>query len=160
MPDPVPTAQSKIVGAFAELLEGYAPLAGISVFTDRSPEDAVQDEEMPCIVIFCQAWAFDNTDWSQGQTTHKMTLNFEFIGTSEVIGIVNQKAQEVLAYVLMAIGDDPTLGGRLEDFEEIDVAPPGDNGKSVGGSSLQGICTFYTPRRNHFVIVGQGGDEF
>lgn len=157
MPD---TAQTKIITAFAQLLGGYGPLADVSIITDRAPEEAVEAEEMPCIVIFCTAWSFDNTDWSQGQTTHRMVLNFEFIGSSEKIGIINRTAQENLAYILAAIGTDPTLGGRLEDFAEQDVAPPMDNGKSVGGSSLQAEVLFYTPRRDHFTIVGLGGTLF
>lgn len=76
------------------------------------------------------------------------------------IGVISRSAQERIAFILAAIGTDPTLGLRIEDIDERDVAPPMDNGKSVGGASLQVVCTFYTPRRDHFTIIGVGGDLF
>lgn len=156
MPD---SAQGKILDAFAALYGGYAPLDDITVITDRSPDEAITGEELPCIVIGCEGWRFD-PDMEPGSTFHTMILNFDFLETSANVGIVSRRAQEVIAYMLAAIGTDPTLGGRLEDIQEIDVAPPMDNGKSVGGSSLQCICTFRTPRRDHFTIIGVGGAEF
>ncbi|WP_054944168.1 hypothetical protein [Novosphingobium sp. KN65.2] len=153
------TAQGKIIDAFKALFEADSDLSGIGIITDRSPDEAIADEEIPCIVISTEAWGFQN-DFSQGQTRHELLINFEYIESSANVGIIGRKAQEVIAYMLAAIGSDPTLGGRLEDFDERDVAPPMDNGKSIGGSSLQGLCTFYTPRRDHFTIVGVGGATF
>lgn len=160
VPEPRPTAQTKIVGAFAILFRGYAPLVGVPVHTDRAPDDGFDAEtELPCIVITVEAWRFEN-DFSQGQTRHTMIVNFDVLETSAQVGVISRSAQERLAYLLAAIGTDPTLGSRLEDIDERDVAPPMDNGKSVGGASLQVACTFYTPRRDHFTIIGVGGDTF
>jgi len=160
MPDPRPTAQTKIVEAYAALFRGYAPLAAMPVETDRDPDDGLDaDTELDCLVISVESWTFQN-DFSQGQTRHRMVLNFDYLETSARAGKVSRAAMEKIALVLEAIGSDPVLGGRIEDFDERDVAPPMDNGKSIGGSSLQGVVTFYTPRRDHFTIIGVGGDLF
>lgn len=158
MPDPRPTAQTKIVEAFATLFRDAPDLTDLPVFTDRAPDDGFDaDTELPCLVITVEAWSFQN-DFSQGQTRHSMIVNFDVLETGARVGVITRSAQERIAYVLAAIGDDPTLGLRLEDIDERDVAPPMDNGKSVGGASLQVACTFYTPRRDHFTIIGVGGD--
>jgi hypothetical protein len=158
--DPRPTAQTKIVEAFAALLRAHDQLRLIPIDADPEPDEAYDgDTDLPRIVITVEAWAFQN-DFSQGQTRHTMILNFDVLESSAQVGVISRSAQERVAYILQAIGGDPTLGGRLEDFDERDVAPPIDNGKSVGGSSLQGTCTFFTPRRDHFTIVGVGGDLF
>ncbi|HUD29726.1 MAG TPA: hypothetical protein VMQ93_12695 [Novosphingobium sp.] len=160
MPEPLPTAQTKIVEAFAALFRAYPPLIGIPVETERGPDDTYDGEtELPRIVITVEAWRFEN-DASQGQTRHSMTINFDVLETSAQVGVISRSAQERIAFILAAIGTDPTLGLRLEDIDERDVAPPMDNGKSVGGASLQVVCTFYTPRRDHFTIIGVGGDLF
>ncbi|MGF7152617.1 hypothetical protein [Novosphingobium gossypii] len=158
MPEPLPTAQSKIVDAFAALLRAFPDLSGTPVYTERDPDDGLDaDTELACIVISVENWTFQN-DYSQGQSRHRMVVNFDYLETSARAGQVSRAAMEKVAFILAAIGTDPTLGGRLEDFDERDVAPPMDNGKSIGGSSLQGVCAFYTPRRDHFTIIGVGGD--
>lgn len=156
MPD---TAQAKIIGAYAALLSGYAPLTGKTIITDRSPEDAIDREETPAIVIYPQAWSFDASP-EQGQTIHEMLLNFDVIESSADVGIIGRAAQEAIANIIGAIHSDRVLGNRLEDAQEIDVAPPTDNGKSVGGASLQIKVQFITPRGDHFTILGLGGATF
>lgn len=160
MPEAAPTAQTKIVEAFKTLFRSYPPISAKSVYTDRDPDDGIDaDIELDCFVITVEAWTFQN-DFSQGQTRHTMIVNFTYLETSARSGQVSQAAMEALAHLLAAIGTDPSLGTRVEDIDERDVAPPMENGKSIGGSSLQVAVTFYTPRRDHFTIVGVGGDLF
>lgn len=159
MPDPVPTAQGKIIDAYAELLEGYTDLAGKTVITDRSRDDPLATEDLDAIVIYAEAWDFDDDD-RQGQTIHRMLLNFDVLSDGAVHGAINRANQETIAHIVAAIHSDPVLGGRLEDARALNVAPPVDNGKSVGGASLQVALTFYTPLGDHFTIVGAGGTTF
>jgi len=146
------TAQGQILDAYGVLLGGWPGLDGETIFTDRSPEDAIDAEETPCTVIYCEAWRFDDAPM-QGQTRHDMVLNFECIETSAHVGIVSRANQARIAQVVAALHSDPTLGGRLENCRPVDVAPPMDNGKSVGGASLQVLIRFYTPLGDHFTIV-------
>lgn len=154
------TAEGKIIDAYKALLEAYGALSGETFFADRSPDDAFdEDNDLPCWVIFTEAWDFDQSEY-QGQTRHDMLVNFERLETSANVGVVSRANQEKIAHVIAAIHSDRTLGGRLESSEELNVAPPAENGRGVGGASLQVRCVFYTPRGNHFTIVGQGGATF
>ena len=146
------TAQGQILDAFGDLLRDYPDLAEENIITDRSPEEAIADEETPCTVIYCEAWRFDDAPM-QGQTRHDMLINFECIETSANVGIISRANQARIAHIVAALHGDPTLGGRLEDCRPIDVAPPMDNGKSIGGASLQVAIRFYTPLGDHFTIV-------
>lgn len=158
MPD---TAQAKILDAYKALVEGYAPLAGKSVITDRSPEEAIEDAELPAIVIYFEAWDFrDAPELGQSMELHTALINFDVIETSANVGFVSRRNAETIAHINAAVQTDPVLGGRIEDFRGMNVAPPMDNGKSVGGASLQAAIRFYTPLRDHFTIVGIGGETF
>jgi len=160
MPEPRPSAHTKIVEAFAALLRTAPGIIGTPVETDRDPSEALDaDTQLDCLVITVEAWRFEN-DTSQGQARHNMILNFDYIETSAFVGSVSRAAQEKLAYVVAAFGTDPVLGNRVEQIDPRDVAPPMDNGKSVGGASLQATCTFYTPLWDHFTIIGLGGETF
>lgn len=146
------TAQAKVLDAFKALIEGYTALSAIPVFSDRSPDDAIESGEVPCIVLSCEYWRFEDSP-QQGQVIHTMLVNFDVIETQATVGTVNRKAQDRIAHIIAAVGTDPTLDDLIEEFDPIDVAPPMDNGKAIGGSSLQARVTFYTPRWDHFTIV-------
>ncbi len=153
------TAQGKILDAYKALLESYPALAGETIISDRSPDDAIADEEVPCIVIWSEAWRFQDSP-DQGHVIHDMLINFDVIETTASAGSINRRAQEKVAHIIAAVGTDPVLGSRIQEFDAIDVAPPIDNGKTLGGTSLQAKVRFYTPRWDHFTIAGISGDTF
>lgn len=152
------TAQAKIIDAMKDVLEGYAPIT-MPVIVDRSPEEAIDESEVPCIVISSEAWGFRDSP-SQGHVIHTMLVNFDVIDTTAAVGSINRRAQETVAHIIAAVGTDPVLGNRIEEFDPVDVAPPMDNGKAIGGTSLQVRVTFYTPRWDHFTIAGISGETF
>lgn len=145
-------AIGQILDAFSLMMKALPALAGEDVFTDRSPEEAIENEEIPCWVIYSEAWDFDDAPM-QGQTTHTALLNFERIETSANVGLVSRANRNAIAHLIAGIAADPTLGGRLEDCRPLNVAPPMDNGKSIGGASLQIAIRFFTPLGDHFTIV-------
>lgn len=152
MPDQQLDALAQIIDAFCALAEGYAPLATETFFPDRSPEDGITVEEMPCWVIYAEAYDFDPA-MEQGQTRHQALINFERIESSETVGVISRANRAGIAHLIAALHQDRTLGDRLEDTQELNVAPPMENGRSVGGASLQVAIAFYTPRGDHFTIV-------
>ena len=154
------TAEGKILNALETLLAEWPELTGRKIITDRIPDDALYPAvDLPAIVIYAEAWSF-GASYEQGQTRHDMLINFECIETTAHVGVVSRENQACIAHIIAALHSDRTLGGRLEDMQERDVAPPMDNGRSVGGASLQIGVQFHTPRGDHFTIVGQGGDVF
>ncbi|MBB4859634.1 hypothetical protein HNO88_002963 [Novosphingobium chloroacetimidivorans] len=160
MPEPIaPDALAKIIDAFVVLAQGHQQLADEPFFADRSPEDAVAPEEMPAWVVFAEAWDFEPA-MEQGQTRHQALINFERLETSASVGVISRANRAAIAHLVAAIHSDRTLGGRLEDTQELNVAPPLENGRSVGGASLQVAVTFYTPRGHHFTIVNDRDQTF
>jgi hypothetical protein len=159
MPEPQPDALAKIIDAFVALAGEHPELAQEAFYPDRSPEDAIEPEEMPCWVAFAEAWDFDPA-MEQGQTRHQALINFERLETSASVGVISRANRAAIAHLVAAIHIDRTLGGRVEDTQELNVAPPMENGRSVGGASLQVAVTFYTPRGDHFTIVNDRDETF
>lgn len=153
------TAAGKIIDTYAALLRAWPALADQTIVTDRVPDDAIENDELPVTAIYAEAWRFEPA-FEQGETRHTLLLNFETLHSSAQVGVVSRANQSALAHVVAAIHSDRSLGGRLEDAIERDVTPPVDNGKSVSGASLQIEVTFTTPRGDHFTIVGVGGATF
>lgn len=154
-------AIAKILDEWKAVLEASPALAGETIRSDLSPDEALDGEtDLPVIVIYTEAWDFDQSPY-QGQTHHSVLINFERIESSANVGVVSRSNSEILAEVIKVIHANRTLGGRLESVEEQNIAPPGsDFRKSIAGASLQTIQHFYTPRGDHFTIVGQGGATF
>ena len=159
MPD---TALAKVEDALKALFEAYAPLDGVTFHTARSPDEAFDEEDLEAgaqVLILTDSFEFDH-DESQGQTQVDALLICEVIELSSSAGIVTRNTQEVIAHMIAAIHADRTLGGRLEDLEEQDVAPSARNGVDASACSLLLKTVFYTPRGDLFTIVGPGGLTF
>lgn len=159
MPD---TALAKVEDALKALFEAYAPLEGVTFHTARSPDEAFDEEDLEAgaqVLILTESFEL-NHDESQGQTQVDASLICEVIELSSATGVVTRNTQEVIAHMIAAIHADRTLGGRLEDLEEQNVAPSGRNGIDASACSLLLDTVFYTPRGDLFTIVGPGGLTF
>lgn len=156
---PLPTAAGKIIDAYKALFLTRPVLSEKDIFTDRSKDDPLATEDLDAIVIYAEAWEFGR-DAEQGQWIHRMALNCDVIGHGSQHGAINRATQEIIGEIVAAVGSDPLLGGRLQDAQPGDIAPPMDNGRSVGGASLQIALTFYTPAYDLFTLVGEGGARF
>lgn len=151
-------ALAKIEDRLAAVLRAYAPLAGTGIFTDQPSNVTLDDDQIPALVITTVSYAQDQSD-EQGQTIHTARIEVASIlkGPALVIGRANHAA---LAHVIGAIHQDRTLGGRLQDLQEIDIAPVDANRADSGAVSLQLEAQWFTPRGDWFTIVGQGGAFF
>ena len=159
MPD---TALAKVEDALKALFDAYAPLDGVTFHTARSPDEAFDEEDLEAgaqVLILTESFEL-NHDESQGQTQVDASLICEVIELSSSTGVVTRNTQEVIAHMIAAIHGDRTLGGRLEDLEEQNVAPSGRNGIDASACSLLLDTGFYTPRGDLFTIVGPGGLTF
>jgi len=159
MAEPQPDALAKIISAFVALATAHPALAAEPFFEDRSPEDAFDRDEMPAWAVFAEFWSFDPAP-DQGQTRHTAAINFERVETSSSVGVISRGNREAIGHLVAALHSDRTLGGRIEDVQELNLAPPMENGRSVGGASLQVAVTFYTPRGDHFTIVNDADQTF
>jgi len=158
VPEPL-VAIAKVEDALAAVLTASPALAGYTIVTDQSKDVAFEEGTDQLIQIYTVAYAFDQAD-EQNQTYHRASIEFEAISQTQTVGTISRANHAALAHVLAAFAGDRTLGGMVLDIQEIDVAPSGANGKDVGSASLQVTVEFFTPRGDHFTIVGLGGTLF
>lgn len=156
MPDP---AIAKVEDALKAVLVGYAPLSEYTIYTARDSSEAFDASELPVINIYTESQQYGPGE-EQGQTIHNCRTNFEVLENDLTPGVMTRTIQTAVAHIIAALAIDRTLGNRLQDLQELDVAPPSDTGRDVAGASLQYDVQFYTPRDDHFTIVGAGGQTF
>lgn len=158
MPDPV---TAKVEDAVAAVLAGVTgvggTLAGWTVLTQHSADQAV--DAAKAIVVYTASASMDQSD-EQGQTLWDQTLELEFINEKQASGSISRANQVAIANAHAALAANRTLGGRLHDLQEIDIAGVQAEGKDVDSASLQYRAQFFTPRDDWFTILGQNGVSF
>lgn len=142
-----------------EVLDAYVPLADYTIVTGRDSSEAFDSTELPLINIYTESQQFSPSG-EQHQTLHDCRTNCEILENDLTPGVMSKTLQTAAAHIVAAFAADRTLGGRLQDLQELDLAPPADTGRDVAGASLQYSVQFYTPRDDHFTIVGLGGEQF
>lgn len=156
MADP---AIAKVEDALAAQLAAWPALSAYSILTDASDDIAVEAEVDKVIRIYTVAYSVDQSD-EQWQTLHTATIEFEVVSVTQSVGTISRACQTAIAHIIGAIASDRTVGGRLQDIQEVDVASAGATGKDADSASLQTTVTFFTPRDDWFTIVGMGGTLF
>lgn len=150
------TALAQIENALAAQIGGWPTLATFTVQVDGSDDIAVDAETDKVIRIYTVAWRMDQAD-EQNQTLHTATIEFEAVRIGQASGSISRACQETISNIVAAIASDRTVGGRLQDIQEVDVASAGATGMDTDSASLQTTVQFFTPRNDWFTIVGQGG---
>lgn len=156
MPDP---AIAKVEDAIAAQIGAWPALTGYAIVTGQSEDKALEEGTDKAILISTAAYSFDVAT-EPNQTIHTALIEVESVSQFQAAGTISRANQTVLAHVLAAIAADRNVGGRLQDIQEIDVAPSAAIGKDVGSASLQFRVQFFTPRDDHFTIKGIGGTDF
>lgn len=156
MSDP---AICKVEDALAALISTAPSIAGWTIIAERSLDQAVSEEEWPAIVVYAVSYRIDQSD-EQNQSIWTAIFELEFISGAPPIGTIGRANHTAIAHAHGVIASDRTLGGRVLDIQEVDVAPAQPNGKDVGSASLQYEVQFYTPRDDWFTLLGQGGTQF
>lgn len=156
MPDP---AIAKVEDALAAQVAAWPALSAYIVQTDASDDAAVEFGTDKLIRIYTVAYSVDQAD-EQGQSIHTATIEFEAVNATQAAGTISRANQTAIAHIIAAIASDRTVGGRLQDIQEVDVASAGANGKDTDSASLQTTVQFFTPRDDWFTILGMGGVTF
>lgn len=156
MPDP---AIAKVEDALAAALSSWPNLAGFTVVTDPSQDIAREEGADKQIIVSTSAYRFDVAD-ENWMTLHTALIEVEALSQFQAAGTINRANQTTLAHVIGALAVDRTIGGMLQDIQEVDVAPSAAMGRDVGSASIQFRVEFFTPRNDHFTIVGPGGAIF
>lgn len=152
-------AIAKVEDALAAQISAWPYLTMFAVQVDESEDIAVEAEAQKIIRISTVAYGVDQSD-EQNQTVHNATIECELVNGTQAFGTISRANQTAIAHMVAAIASDRTLGGRVEDIQEIDVAPSNAIGKDASAASLQIRLQFYTPRDDWFTIIGVGGQTF
>lgn len=152
MPDP---AIGKVEDALKAVLDDYTALDDYTKYTALDQSEALNVSDLPAIVIFTVSQSFD-LDGEQHQTTNDCLINFEILEKGMSAGVLTRSLQTAAGHIMTALAADRTLGGRLQELEERDLAPPNDTGRDIAGASLQYSVQFFTSREDPFTIVGHG----
>lgn len=152
-------AIAKVEDALAAVLARYGPLARRRIITDRSDDVALDQYDGDAITIATAAYSFEVSDESWA-TLHTALIDFESVSRTQTVGTISRANHRTLAHIMAALAADRTLGGMVQDIQEIDVAPAGANGKDAGTASLQCSVQFFTPRDDWFTILGHAGEKF
>ena len=159
MPDPVADAVSKVETAIAEVLTAYPDLADWTVLTDQPFDSAIEGDDILAIVVRTMGPQFDNSFEPGAQTLNSLTVDLEAVVM--VAGDpIARRAREGLGHALAALTEDRSLGGMLQDLQEIDAAQGDGQRREAGAISLQLRAEYLTARGDAFTIRGFGGLTF
>lgn len=149
----VEDAVAAVIGALAA---EEAPLEGWTVLTEHPADEDVGPKT---VIVFTVAAVPEQAD-ELGQTIWRQTLEIAFVDGVQASGSISRANLEAMAAVHAALAADRTLGGLLQDLQEIDIAGTAPDGKAVEGASVQYRAEFYTGRADWLTILGQSGATF
>lgn len=149
MPDAAPV---QLLDMLKERILSYGPLLDWHVLTDHSPDVEFDREAYPLLSVGLVGWRV-NSDYSQDETQHTVTIDFEAVSGKETSGVITRNNINGLSHVIAALSLDRTFSGRIQDIQESDVAAPGIAGRDASATSLQATATFFTPRNDWFTFV-------
>lgn len=137
---------------YAELLRGYAPLNAFTVISELSVDVATGDEDGDAIRIDFVG-SVPNVAFGQGETNHVALYDFTVTTRSNESGTLTRDGINAIAHIVAALAADRTLGGLIEDTQEVDLASTEANGVDVNGTSLRIRSEFTTSRDDWFQLV-------
>jgi hypothetical protein len=142
------------------LKEVVEEIDGYQVFVDRSDAESLTEEEQPAINLRVVSVSLDAAPEGLWMTWHRAIIQFDCMSSGSVEETIDLANQRAIALIIEALHADRSLGGRLQDIIEQDVSGSEMDGADVGTAILQVEAWFFTPRGDHFTIVGVGGQHF
>lgn len=145
-------ASRQVQAAFASLI--LVPL-GLNTLLDRTPDEAIQPGERPCVAVSLGDQTFEFFD--QSTTVVKMDLFVDIFEDTKGVGSQADRSATKSARIVAAAHADRTLGGRLQDMEEVAIQGGGSDLTDLRNDRLAYQVTFLVPRGDLFTIIGQSG---
>lgn len=153
------TCWDKVEDGVVAVLSSAPSLIDWNVVAGESADIATDLDDGRHILVWTVAASMDQFD-EQDQSIHSQTIEIEFVSDGGAIGTLNRANKQGIALAHAALAADRTLGGMLQDLQEIDIAPARPEGKDSNGASVQYAVTFFTRRDDWFAIIGAGGAVF
>lgn len=144
-------ALTQVEELLADAVRNGPGLGAKTVLTDVS-KDIAPDEPNNLIRIWTVQASFEQSTMN-GATEWAAIIEFEVTATTQVAGTISAENRDTLARIMGALAADRTLGGQIQDIQEIDIASVAPNGIDLGKASLQCRVEFYTPRDDWFTLA-------
>lgn len=151
MPDPV-AAVCQVGDLIADALMASERLAGFRIVNEASAAVAAEEYDGEMIRLFLVSHGA-TPDMMMSQSRHVAVFEVEVVTRDELPGSLSRSAMNAIAAIVGAVAQDRTLGGNIEDIQEVDVGATGAAGKDVAGASIQFQAVFYTSRSDWFTLV-------
>lgn len=156
MPDTL-TAFDKVEDALAAVLEANngtgQSLDGYTILTDHPADEAIEAQKS---IVIATAAATPEQANEQNQTIWAQMLDIAVFDGPQAPGMISRRVKITIGKIHALLAADRSLGGRLQDLQEIDIAGTQAEGKDAHGASVQYRAEFYTPRGDWFTILGAG----
>lgn len=145
-------ALSQVEDRIVAILTAYAPLTGQTVQVSESLDIAIEDIALPGIVITTTSYTVDQFD-ENSSSIHTAVIDIEAITATPATGTISRANRNTLALIHAALSTDRTLGIKLQDIQEEDIAPVEPRGKDVDGAAVRYRVIFFTSRTDWFTII-------
>lgn len=143
---------TQVEDRLAVVLDAYAALSAYSVGVSESIDIALEDADLPALVIFTASYSFDVAD-ENWNAIHRAEIQVEAINPTPATGSISRANRNALAHVVAAVAADRSLGIKLQDTQESDIAPTEPRGKDVDSASVSFTVQWFTPLGDHFTII-------
>jgi hypothetical protein len=136
----------------ARALAAWPPLSTFTVVYEQSAEVAAEESDGDLIRLWLVAHQLGIPP-EQWTTLHLPIFEIEAVTRDADAGSLTRGGLNAIAEVVAALSVDRSLGGRLQDLQEVDVGSTVPNGRNVAAPSLQIRAEFYTSRADWFTIL-------
>ena len=151
------TAIDKIETALLAL--ATAALPDHTTYTELPSNEGIPTSKLPCFVLRIgnpQAIDFEYT----AQVKWQASADFECLDIERASQTINQNLRATHAALVRAATTDPTLGGRLQNFQVSGFEPAANEATDLGGALITFELTWFSPSSNIEQLVGVGGQIF
>lgn len=145
-------ASRQVQAAFASRI--LVPL-GLAPLLDRTVDEPIMDTERPAVAVRLGDQAFSFFDLSTMQVT--MDIALDIFEDTKGTGSQADRSAILSARIVAAVHADRTLGGMLQDLEEVGITGGGSDLTDIRNDVLAYQATFFVPRGDLFTIIGQSG---
>lgn len=148
------SALRQITLAIRDIIE--PALTGTQVFIDRSVADPLNTSELPGVVIRPGQFDIERL-MGTGTQMWRGVIDFDIFSASSTLESIDETHLRIASEIVVAMADDPYIGGRVSISEPSSIAPSDDSLPDIGAAVLTFQLVFETRADDWNTIIGPGG---
>jgi hypothetical protein len=131
-------------------------LDGWTVATNQSRDVALDVEDASTVVVATQTMGFEEFE-EPNQNIVTQIVTVEFVSGNAPAATLRPENLRAAANFHAALAADRTLGGKVQDIRENDIAPGDTEGRDLNSASVQYTVTYFVRRDDWFYVIGADG---